>query len=393
MTNASRSAIVGFDLGHGQTALAVTHADKETYPAVLDLPGSVGRQHVTAVAEHPSRGVLVGEEAAGARGISQLWLGFKSPDLDQESVSRPTILFVGKIVADLRSDALIPASGVNWVVGAPSGWTAPVRKTYAKVLEKAGLAKVEVISESRAALLYARDSGDVGVGSDELKRPVLIIDIGSSTTDYTSVVGLQASPVDHGNTKLGASLIDREILRYLLARHPLRAQVEEVMLDSPTERLRLELVCRRLKEDYYRAPRERFRDDPDARVSQLVEVAIRDGYLDVAFRLSKADMDAVLAASLKALNGQSWVEAFRGDVKNALARLTTPPEIVVLTGGPSRMDFVLEVCQAAVGPKTAVVRGAEPEYSIARGLALAGRISVKAACFAPTSKSSSILRK
>jgi len=379
MTDTSGSTVVGFDLGHGQTALAAAYADRDAYPEVLDLPGSVGRQHVTAVAEHPRRGVLVGEDAAVARGVTRLWLGFKSPELDQESVSRPTALFVAKVVADLRDKAQIPASNVRWVVGVPAGWHAQVRKTYAKVLRKAGLNDVEVISESRAALLYARESGDVGLRSDQLDRPVLIVDIGSSTTDYTSVIGRQATPLDHGNIRLGANLIDREILRYVLEHHPLRSQLEEIMLDSPSERLRLELLCRRVKEDYFRVPPERFRDDPDTRVSQMTEVGTGDGYLDVVVRLRKADMDAVLATPQSALDGLSWVEAFRGDLKAALARLSKGPEVVLLTGGPSRMDFVLDVSRQAVGPKTTVMRGAEPEYAIARGLALAGRMSVKAA--------------
>ena len=381
MTDAPRSTIVGFDLGHGQTALALAHADRDTYPAVLDLPGAVGRQHVTAVAEHPSRGVLIGEEAAGARGITHLWLGFKSPELDEDSVSRPTILFVRKLVADLRDKALIPAGKVHWVVGAPSGWSATTRKTYAKVLRKAGLDDLEVISESRAALLYARESGDVDLGSGHIDRPVLIVDIGSSTTDYTSVVGREAVPLDHGNVRLGANLIDREILRYVLERHPQRNQLEEAMIDSPAERLRLELLCRRVKEDYFRVPPDRFRDDPDTRVSQMTEVATRDGYLDVVVRLRKADMDAILAVPQKSLAGKSWVEAFRSDLKTSLARLPRVPEVVVLTGGPSRMDFVLEASRHSVGAKTTVIRGAEPEYAIARGLALAGRMSVKAAGF------------
>ncbi|HLH59844.1 MAG TPA: Hsp70 family protein [Streptosporangiaceae bacterium] len=381
MTDSAPSTIVGFDLGHGQTALAVAHADKDTYPAVLDLPGAVGRQHVTAVAEHPGRGVLIGEEAAAARGISQLWLGFKSPDLGEESVSRPITLFVGKLVADLRAKALIPAGPVRWVVGAPSGWAPSVRRAYARVLRKAGLTDVDVISESRAALLYARESGDVDLGAGGVDRPVLIVDIGSSTTDYTSVVGREATPLDHGNIRLGANLIDREILRYVLERHPLRGQLEEAMLDSPAERLRLELLCRRAKEDYFRVPSDRFRDDPDTRVSQMTEVATRDGYLDVVVRLRKADMDAILAAPQKALAGLSWVEAFGSDLKMALARLRKTPEVVVLTGGPSRMDFVLDVSRQAVGRKTTVIRGAEPEYAIARGLALAGRMTLKTAGF------------
>jgi hypothetical protein len=119
----------------------------------------------------------------------------------------------------------------------------------------------------------------------------------------------------------------------------------------------------------------------------MTEVATQDGYLDVVIRLRKADMDAVLAAPQKSLGGKSWVDAFGTDLKTALARLPKPPETVVLTGGPSRMDFVLQASRQAVSAKTSVIRGAEPEYAIARGLALAGRMGVKAAGFRADLKS------
>ena len=117
--DALETVIVGFDLGHGQTALALAYASKDAPPAVLALPGSTDKQHVTAVAEHPKLGVLVGEGAAGVRGVSRLYVGFKSPEFGAEPVRRPTTLFVQKVVADVQEKALVPRAGrVRW-------WSAP----------------------------------------------------------------------------------------------------------------------------------------------------------------------------------------------------------------------------------------------------------------------------
>ena len=50
------------------------------------------------------------------------------------------------------------------------------------------------------------------------------------------------------------------------------------------------------------------------------------------------------------------------------------PDLIILTGGASRMGFALDVCQGVFPAPTVVVRGREPEFSVATGLALAGRV-------------------
>lgn len=382
MTSPDDALIVGFDLGHGETAIATTYAARSASPTVLRLPGSSRRQHVTAVAEHPQRGVLIGEHAAAARDVSAFYLAFKSPDIDDESVRRPVALFVGRLVEALRESGDIAYDGdVRWVFGAPSGWSRELRARYELMLASFGLAGVEVIPESRGALLYARDAGEVEVEPDRLAAGVLIVDIGSSTTDYTSVVSLRATPLDDGNPYLGAALIDREILRRVLAAHPERARLEELVHDSPADRRRLELICRRSKEEYYSTPAEHFVADPGLRVGTIGSVPTRDGELLFDARVSKADMDAVVGAPLAALDGRSWSEAFRADIAAAIDRLGRRPGVVLLTGGPSRMGFVVDVCRDVAPDGTLVLRGQEPEFAIARGLALAGRMAHRARGF------------
>lgn len=380
MNSPTSTAVIGFDLGHGQTALAKAYADRTTDPEVIDLPGSVGKQHVTLVAEHPRHGVIIGEAGATPRDVSRLWLAFKSPELNAEPVRRPTQLFISKVVEDLSSHALLPQTGrLEWFAGAPSGWSKEIRDAYAELFREAGVQHINVVPESRAALLYARESGDVQLGP---QTTVLIVDIGSSTTDYTSVVGVDAVPVDHGNTRLGSRLIDREILRLMLEKNPQRAGLEAIMLDDPNVRVRLELACRRAKEEYFCTPQERFHDDPNTKITVSRDVEGPDGE-DLLFvvRLRKSHMDAVLATPQSTLGGASWIEAFRDDLTAAIGRLDHRPDMVLLTGGPSRMGFVTTVCQEVVGPDTQVLRGSEPEYAIARGLALAGRTSIKTAGF------------
>ena len=80
---------------------------------------------------------------------------------------------------------------------------------------------------------------------------------------------------------------------------------------------------------------------------------------------------------MKALNGQSWKEAFVAALAHAKSRTEAArPDLVVLTGGASRMDVVLELCSQAFSSAEKIVRGLEPEFTIARGLARIGRTDI-----------------
>jgi hypothetical protein len=369
--------VIGFDLGHGETALALAYVNANDAPKVIDLPGASRRQHVTAVALAADGRVLIGEEAVRADEVLRLWLAFKSRELDHQDTRKPMRLLVERIVADLVDNGTIPdASGVRWVFGAPSGWTSKHHSAYEELLAEAGLADSQVVAESRAALLYARDSGEVNVMGQRIKQRVLIVDIGSSTTDYTYVTELAQRPVDHGNVELGAALIDKEIMRRAMARHPQKAELEAQLARDPHTTRKLELACRESKEKFFRTRREELAAS-GKRIGTYHPVELASGEeLVVDVRLSVAEMDAVLEAPQPTLNGRSWLQAFAEDVESAVEQAAGAVDLVLLTGGPSRMPFVLDVCRKLVGSDR-VALGNEPEVAIARGLALAGRMSVR----------------
>ena len=387
MSEPPNTTIVGFDLGHGETAVALAQSNKTTPPQVVDLPGAAGRgrQHVSAVTVHPERGVLLGEAAVDAQGSGRLYLNFKSPMIDRDEVSLPTRLLVDKIREDVTSAGIIPARGRRrWVFGSPSGWSVEVRRSYAKLLRTAGLetpdVSVEVIPESRAALLYARDSGEVVVEQNQLSGTVLIIDIGSSTTDFTVVAGRQTQPPVDSGTQLGANLIDKLILRWAIAVSPFRAQLEALLDANPDHQLRLELTCRRAKEEFFQTDPEQFVANPDSAVTRARLVLIGGAKVHFTVDLTAAVMRELLSEPIAELGGQSWPEAYRAALVAVADTIPTRPDVVLLTGGASRMRFVQEITRRMFGAGRMVV-GAEPEMAIARGLALAGRMGVRTAGF------------
>jgi hypothetical protein len=91
--------IIGFDIGHGESALAKTTSSATTEPQILEVKGK--RNFITAVAKHPERGVLIGEEAYATRNLEGLTVGFKSAHLDKPKVREPLKMFVRKVLDSL----------------------------------------------------------------------------------------------------------------------------------------------------------------------------------------------------------------------------------------------------------------------------------------------------
>ena len=365
--------IVGFDLGHGETAVALTMFAATTEPQVLDIHGT--RSTLTAVAQHPSRGTLIGDDAFMARNVSSLRIAFKSPDVERLEVREPVKFFVGKILEILLKDRKITGGDTTlYFVGCPSGWSATVRERYAELLRAAGMRHVTVWPESRAALVYARESGYIS--QDLAEGAILIIDIGSSTTDFTAVQNLEIRISDFGQNALGGGLIDKLMLARIVATHPRSAELQKIFAEHPVYAAICELECRKVKEMFFSNP-EMWGDKPAGKAVRLET----DPPLYIDIEITPAIMEEILGQPLSQLQNRSWRHAFQGALLQAKERMReSPPQLVLLTGGASRMGFTSDLCDK-VFPGTRVVRGAEPEFAIARGLAGAGRIELKTKAF------------
>lgn len=241
-------------------------------------------------------------------------------------------------------------------------------------MEEAGLKGAEILPESRAAFLYARES-DLHISDERLKQRVVVVDIGSSTTDITIVHHLTATPVDVGHA-LGAGFIEELILDRFVALSPMRIAIEDAFRSSPWLRSRAEIFCRDLKERYF-SLEDRWRTE--ALVEAYRVPTNPPVYLEVA--LDAGVMGEILRAPIASLDGISWSEEFRRLLK--LTRESMKGEsagLILLTGGGSRMRFVREAC-GEVFPEAVLDVDKEPEFAIARGLAYAGRIAHKIAPF------------
>lgn len=366
---------VGFDLGHGESALALAMMSATTEPQILEIQSE--RAFITAVAIHPTRGVIIGGDAYAARELDSLRVGFKSPHLNQPDTREAITLFVRRTLELLQSEHKIKGNDeTQFIVGCPSGWDKETRAQYAALLRESGLTNVTLIAESRAAFLHAKEANELRVSYEQLAGSVFIVDIGSSTTDFTAVVNFKEYYIDFGHMQLGASLIDKAILEHALGRHEQRAKLEKVFQTHPQYQAMCELRCRKAKEMLF-SNEERYRYEPAV---ETLRIPTTPRILFEA-ELTTHDMDEILSKPMAALDGGLWPDVFRDALLRAKERLTDhPPDIILLTGGGSRMQFTVRICEE-VFPESRLVRGVEPQFAVAKGLAWAGRIDRKAQSF------------
>ena len=360
---------IGYDLGHGETALGRAYAATVREPEILELRGQ--RSFVTAVAKTKGE-IKIGGDAVNLSVLddkAQVWVKFKSRELDAPAVQMPVKLFTQTLIKGLTAEKTIKGPKQSqFIIGCPSGWSEEDRAAYQAVFKAAGLKHVRIVPESRAALMTALEQGYLSM--DDARSSVLIVDIGSSTTDFTYCHDLVAQDVGHN--VLGSGLLDQQIFQLNLARQKDRKKIEQLIAKYPHYKPIMEYWCREAKEAYFTGE--------DVPVELLKRLPIGRGVL-FEIRIDKDDAAKVLNTPLDALHGYSWAGAFDYALTETVDNLGgRAPDTVLLTGGASRLPLVLPATQKAF-PKARVVRGAEPEFAIARGLAWLGRFEFLHASF------------
>ncbi|WP_121101628.1 Hsp70 family protein [Litorimonas taeanensis] len=362
---ATDEEFIGFDLGHGESALGRAYGATMREPEILEYRGQ--RSFVTAIAKD-GKEIKIGADALSlsfAHHKPDVWLKFKTRHLDAQA-AEPITYFSQALIAGLSEEGTIRgAKESRFIIGCPSGWDIPTREAYRHVFEHAGLQSVRIVPESRAALMTALEQGYVSI--EDTRASVLIVDIGSSTTDFTYCRDLEADDVGHN--ELGSGLLDDEIFKLNLSRQKSRKQIEKLIEAYPHYKAILTYWCRQAKEAYFTGE-----DVPVEMIKRLP--AGKRVFFDI--RIDKKDAKTILESPLESLNGYSWKSAFDYALRETIESLSEgsdtlrAPDTILLTGGASRLPLVLPATQKAF-PKARVIRGAEPEFAIARGLAWLGR--------------------
>ena len=360
----------GFDLGDAESAVTRLTKDKADLPEVLKVRDALS--FITAYASLPTGEILVGETACYAPKAVERQIRFKSRYLTDPMSRTHLKRFAQGVLGELyKTGDLIQNEDCCFYIGCPAGWDKTAREEYRSMFEEAGYPPARIISESRAALVSACRSKHLQVGYDILSKPVLVVDIGSSTTDFAYISGgKEVELKTAGEVTLGGGMMDEILLEAALRSSGREEKIRKIFSESEPWKNYCEFAARRLKEKYF-SDEAYWQDHPCTE-----SVMIHWSGLPVRLKIA---MDKDIASSLTEsgiarLGGKSFREVFTESLAEVAGKLEeNPPELIFLTGGVSKMPLIRQWVREAF-PAAVVIAGSEPEFSVAKGLAYCGRI-------------------
>ncbi|MGB7413743.1 MAG: hypothetical protein WA902_06015 [Thermosynechococcaceae cyanobacterium] len=379
--------VIGFDLGHGETALArlnLGDPNNVSDPELIEIFANE-KNIPTAIGYLPDGEVLIGEIALKKLGVDESFIAFKKRPNSHPQYQKIMNDFIGKIYQQKMDQGQINKDSTFFLVGCPSEWTqdASIVEAYQQIFINAGIKNVKVVAESRAA--YIQVSEKKFFTLNEAAAEVIVIDLGSSTTDITIIdQNKNGIPTDIGRD-LGASFIEKMILKEFLSNLK-DENIQSNFQSSEHFRNQCEFSCRRAKEAFFANPGQY----PNAEEPCIVLNKIGNILIEVPTDATM--IKRILNDPCINIDGEitSWIQAFRNELTRLHNQLghrrslgqskESLPGAILLTGGASRMNFVRELCQE-VFPGIPIKNDDTPEFCIARGLARWGRIEIKTVQF------------
>lgn len=357
---------IGIDIGDGESAVTVVSEYGAILPAVVTLGNVKSIRSVVGTLKEKS---VIGDQVVLNHAVTNRSARFKSRFLYQEEARRDLARFAQGLY-ELVDKSL---NDKDWQItlGCPAAWKQEARERYSAIVQSAGFRNVHTVSESRAAFLYAHYGNELHLSPETLKRSTLVIDIGSSTLDYAYIVdGKERDVGVFGENHLGGGILDELILDYAVKTAPNSKKIRHSLDNSPSWKNYCELIARKLKEEY-------FLNETAWALKSCTDIAPifadPSAPLSLQISLSGEIIAKLLDQKLEQLGGISFREALAASLERA-REITSenPVELLIVTGGASRMKFFQQLCTAAF-PTAQMILCEEPEFSIARGLGIAAR--------------------
>lgn len=377
----------GFDLGDGESC--INYSADLSAGNMLSIPVSGKESFISAV------GTLNGELIVGRQvqqnteAVENQHVCFKRHFLENRAeVDAVIVDFVRGVMNELRRNpdvgALVDSPDeACFIVGCPAGWKTEERERYRELMIRGGMKNVRVVSESRAAFENAMRSRENGIDTDISKLTVLVIDIGSSTLDFAYIKdGNEYNVEILGNVLLGGGLMDEMIVHRSLElqeeTNPMQVrEIRERLAVSDAAKSRLMLEVREIKEEYFN--QEDFFFDEGRTLEKNVRLFIDGKPVRVNLQISPDIVENwLISCPHPLLNNQSFESSLRNSLVQVHGKIRKQkePDLVILTGGASRMRFFQELCRKEFSQSRMVISGT-PESDISRGLVFIGGIDEK----------------
>ena len=360
----------GFDLGDAESA--VTRIIRRENDAPQVIPVQEAGSFITAYAMKRDGQLLIGEGACYDPDVLVRKLRFKSRFLTDRGARNDIKSFAAGVLGELLlSGDLVRGDDQCFYIGCPAGWSKADREEYRGIFEEAGYPPLKIVSESRAALVSACRSRHLQVGYDILSKPVLVVDIGSSTTDFAYIMsGKEIELKTGGEVALGGGIMDEILLEEAIDASPDPARIRRVFSENEAWRTYCEFAARRLKEKYY-SDVEYWEKEP---LTQTVSIRTQLIPIRLKLTMNPEIADKLLHQRVDRLEGKSFRRVFTDSLQQVRESISDPqPELIFMTGGVSRMPELRAWCRE-IFPEAVVICGSEPEFSVAKGLAECGLI-------------------
>ena len=359
----------GFDLGDAESAIAKLEKEDQVVPEMLTVVDE--KSFITAYAQLASGELLIGEKACYADNAIKRKLRFKSRFLTDTSSAQDVKSFAAGVLGEIvGSGDLVKNDECSFYIGCPAGWDKNAREHYREIFEAVGYPPAKIISESRAAMVSACQSKHLQVGVDILSKPVLVVDIGSSTTDFAYIMGgKEVEMQTAGEVALGGGLMDEILLEESINGSMFKRKIRSTLEESEPWKSYCEFTARRLKEKY-------FSDEDYWSTNECKEAVVIQYHIPtkLTLKMDKAIADKLLNKKIEKLGNRSFKEVFIEALKDVKKNISgSQPELIFLTGGVSKLPAIRDWC-SSVFSDAVIIAGAEPEFSVARGLAYCGRI-------------------
>ncbi|MBE9258513.1 Hsp70 family protein [Dolichospermum sp. LEGE 00246] len=394
--NYDNARVIGFDLGHGEFSIAKFLMQGDN-PEISEINGK--KSQITAIVYKDGH-IYIGEQAINTirshyepiernqprnhnnENIS-LEMGFKQrPSKLSEKEIEVFADFIRTVYKIFREGKGKREDRQDYLfIGCPSGWEDTEKEAYQKNLNalfsnQENVVSVIVVREARAAFMQAKNGGNFKL--EELQSPILVVDIGSSTTDVTLLDNNneEALLTDDG-VDLGGSLIDKALFKYFFEKDPNKNFFEKAFATMPSLKIYCEYLCRLSKEEYFNNP-DQFEKMSTNRGYLTLETEKKGEPVRFFPEINGPIMREILAQPLEELDNKTWKEVYREMLTKVRDSLKSDKLIkrVFVTGGASRMQFVQEISEK-IFPNAEYSKGDEPELAIAFGLARWGRMYLK----------------
>lgn len=366
--------LIGIDFGHGETTASLYNTESRR--------GTVDRLHIldgntlesckveSAVCRNKETGEWQFARDIRDYALPDFTLHFKAPMNEITTKNKEAFAAFIKLVfehilenrTDLHYNPVTDERNFELYAACPSCWDDSQIKEYKNFISD--IIPIDwIIKESDAA--YFKFKAESRAGQNFSDSSVLVIDIGSSTIDFTAYDTYVENPLTKGE-KHGASAVENLVYKYFEehdANFNKAKQDAEVICDSKKMNWRNAVVhfIKKQKEEYYTLERPELVLDLSNKSICYIKGRVFD---DCSIEKDKLE-DEILVPYRKTLLQDLNAEKLRLEEKQI-----GTPQVVVLTGGASRMPWLQRlVMDVFPEPDSQVFRDKEPSYVVSDGIA------------------------